>query len=716
MSYQLYLDVRGSAHNVSWILLSWAIVSLLAACGGAQPPNESPLDDAPLNKAPAFTSDINFFVPEQTIAVGFLSADDVEGDVISYSIKGGVDAGQFFIDSHTGELRFKQVPDFEVPADSNANNTYMVVVAASNAAGATLQTFSVSVTDEGLSVDVPAGHIKTLRFSWPAIVGATHYKLYVNPDGVSDYTQVGENVTTTQSEVTLPVHLTDWVNSLYMLEGYRGDELLYRSDPEAIIALMHDSIGYIKASNAERWDLFGISVALSADGNTLAVGAHREESAATGIDGDQDNNWADDSGAVYVFSRVGGAWAQEAYVKASNTDAGDEFGNSVALSADGNTLAVGAWHEDSAATGIDGGQDNNWADDESGAVYVFSRVGGVWTQQAYVKASNAGTGDRFGERVALSTDGNTLAVGAWHEDSGATGIDGGQDSNWADDSGAVYVFSRVGGVWTQQAYVKASNAETGDGFGESVALSADGNTLVVGASRESSAATGIDGDHDDNWASAAGAVYVFSRVGGAWTQQAYVKASNAEAFDWFGESVALSADGNTIAVGTWREDSAATGIDGGQSENSANHSGAVYVFSRVGGIWTQQAYVKASNTEVIDWFGKSVALNADGNTLAVGASGERSAARGVDGDQDENFITKAGAVYVFRRVGGIWTQQAYVKSPNTEAEDVFGESVALSADGNTLAVGALLEDSAARGVDGDQADNSAKGAGAVYLY
>jgi hypothetical protein len=141
-------------------------------------------------------------------------------------------------------------------------------------------------------------------------------------------------------------------------------------------------------------------------------------------------------------------------------------------------------------------------------VYVFSRSGSTWSQQAYVKASNTGADDSFGYSVALSADGNTLAVGATGEDSNAIGIGGDQTNNSAGQSGAVYVFSRSGSTWSQQAYVKASNTGADDGFGYSVALSADGNTLAVGATGEESNATGIGGDQTNNSASA-GAVYLY---------------------------------------------------------------------------------------------------------------------------------------------------------------------------------------------------------------
>jgi len=270
---------------------------------------------------------------------------------------------------------------------------------------------------------------------------------------------------------------------------------------------------YIKASNTDANDTFGYSVTLSDDGNTLAVGARQESSAATGVNGDQADNSAQSAGAVYAFTRdTGGVWTQQAYVKASNTDARDFFGLGITLSGDGNTLAVGADSEKSAATGANGDQADNNAQ-SAGAVYAFTRdTGGVWTQQAYVKASNTDADDFFGFGVTLSDDGNTLAVGAHGEDRAATGVSGGQADNNARGAGAVYVFTRdTGGVWTQQAYVKASNTDAADFFGISVTLSGDGNTLAVGAHGERSAATGVNGDQADNNRFDAGAVYVFRR-------------------------------------------------------------------------------------------------------------------------------------------------------------------------------------------------------------
>ena len=348
---------------------------------------------------------------------------------------------------------------------------------------------------------------KAIRFNWPAATSATYYKLYEAATSGSGYTLI-KTTTATSFDHVIPLYAR--LDAKYILKSCSESACSPASIEvftSAKIAEMISSIGYAKASNTGENDWFGRNISLSGDGNTLAVGALKEDSNATGIGGDDDNNLATDSGAVYVFSRSGTTWTQQAYVKASNTQASDGFGVSVSLSRDGNTLAVGATHEDSNAVGIGGDDDNN-SISSSGATYVFSRNGTTWTQQAYVKASNTGAYDWFGGSLSLSSDGNTLAVGANFEDSNATSI-GGDDNNLATDSGAAYVFSRSGTTWTQQAYVKASNTGENDYFGTNVSLNSDGNTLAVGATGEDSNSKVINDVGTDTGANGSGAVYLY---------------------------------------------------------------------------------------------------------------------------------------------------------------------------------------------------------------
>ena len=145
-----------------------------------------------------------------------------------------------------------------------------------------------------------------------------------------------------------------------------------------------------------------------------------------------------------------------------------------------------------------------------------------------------------------------------------------------------------------------------------------------------------------------GAAYVFVRSGTTWSQQAFIKASNTGFNDWFGSKIALSGDGNIAVIGASLEDSGAKGINGKQKDESATEAGAAYLFVRTGTTWTQEAYIKGSNTEAYDEFGSSLALDRSGRTLVVSARGEDGGGRGEGGKQTDNSVEEAGAAYVFR--------------------------------------------------------------------
>lgn len=478
----------------------------------------------------------------------------------------------------------------------------------------------------------------------------------------------------------------------------------------ATITVPPEQEAYVKASDNRRTLQLGLALALSGDGGRMVVGA------------------AANTDVCYVFSRSGSSWVEEARLTKTPEPGAIvnlRFGSAVALSGDGDTLAVGAPTEGSAATGIDGDPAHVSATADSGAVYIYRRTGGAWVQQAFVKPSNTHGFAQFGFSVALSGDGSVLAVGSNQESSAGVGVDGAQAPvSTFRGSGAIYVFRRVAGAWGQEAYLKQSSHVANERalLGHSVAISADGATIAGGAPFEGSDATGVDGSQAQVPGYAGtGAVYVFRRAGGAWSQDAYVKASNTRAGaaprGELGASVALSADGATLAVGARTETSGATGVNGDQADASAPYAGAVYVFRRAGA-WSQEAYVKASNTRYNSYF-HAVSLSPDGSTLAVGAHGEWSASRGVNGDATDASSNFAGAVYLFGRSGSTWKQNAYLKASNNKAPGAtgayqFGSSVALST--TTLAVGAAFDSSGAKGVGGDPWDVSAPSAGAVHVF
>ena len=536
--------------------------------------------------------------------------------------------------------------------------------------------------------------IKTLDFAWSSVnaSSATYYRLRSNPDGGTGFPDLSTtgivvspnstNIrqTTAQGLVSLHRYIPRVTNPQYGVDTCDATScstsFLHNTVPLTNDQL-NSMIGRLRASNAGGGDEFGQSISVSGDGNTLVVGAYLEDSVSRGINPvGVDNNNLDNSGAVYVFRRNGGVWVQQAYIKPSNPNRRAAFGYSVSLNSDGNTLAVGAYRENNQATGINSGQIGSAI--ESGAAYVFRFNANAWQQQAYIKASNNLAYSEFGTAVDLSADGNTLAVGARRENTSGDG------------AGAAYIFRfTTSNTWIQQAFLKASNPASGDTFGEDLGISADGNTLAVGAPGEDSNAMGINGAQNNNSATASGAVYLFrfSTSTNVWAQQAYIKASNAAASSGFGEAVRLNGDGNTFVVG---------------ASARSNSEGAVYVFryNTSSNTWSEQAFIRASNAGADDEFGGSVSLSLDGNTFVVGAEHEDGSTVGIRSGNN-NGTSNSGAAYVFEFSNGSWVQQAYIKASDPATNALFGDSVSISNDGATVAVGA-------NGVSSNT--------GAAYLY
>jgi hypothetical protein len=493
---------------------------------------------------------------------------------------------------------------------------------------------------------------------------------------------------------------------------------------------------YLKPPNTEAIDNFGASVATS--GETIVVGAIRESSNQITVTNGtliSSNNSSLDSGAAYVFKRTDNTWVNEAYLKAPNGDASDQFGSSVSIQ--GDTIIVGSFLESSNQITITNGTSAS-ADNSSGAagaVYVFRRNGNAWTNEAYLKAPNANAGDHFGYSVSI--DGDTIVVGARNEDSNQTTITNGtllNSNTLATTSGAAYVFRRTGNTWANEAYLKAPNAETTDLFGESVSIS--GDTIVVGAIQEDSLQTTIlngtlTQSSDQVSGINSGAAYVFRRTGTTWTNEAYLKAPNAGSNDNFGTAVSIS--GNTIVIGAKLEDSNQITITNGSSassDNTASDSGAAYVFRRTGSTWINEAYLKAPNAEGAggsgpDHFGDSVSISVD--TIVIGSPNEDSILTTITNGtlvqvSDTATNLSVGAVYVFKRAASLWVNEAYLKSPNGEGGvmaggDKFGDSVFIS--GDTIVVGANQEDSNQATITNGLAplgNNSASNSGAVYVF
>jgi hypothetical protein len=246
---------------------------------------------------------------------------------------------------------------------------------------------STPVTPPGAATLNVAFTLKQLQFTWATVSTANTYRLQQSLDGTT-FTQVGGDLASTATNTALDIGVAgvNWAALRFALDACNSVGCT-RSNVVTINSGMLSAIGYLKASNTRTNGNFGGNVALSRDGNTLAVGAPGEASNATGINGNQGDVSAPQAGAVYVFTRSGSTWSQQAYLKASNTEAGDQFGAALSLSSDGNTLAVAAPFEDSNATSINGNQANNSAP-QSGAVNLLTRSANIWIKLIYVNQSN----------------------------------------------------------------------------------------------------------------------------------------------------------------------------------------------------------------------------------------------------------------------------------------------------------------------------------------
>jgi len=407
----------------------------------------------------------------------------------------------------------------------------------------------------------------------------------------------------------LPAHMVLADNTLQIHVDASGASWPIVVDP----LVVNEQKVHAQASDAANSDFFGAAVALSSD--TALIGMYKDDD---GFDG---------SGSALVFVRTGTAWSLQQKLTASDAFTNDRFGFAVSLS--GDIALIGADSNDDAGT-------------DSGSAYIFTRSGGIWTEQQKLTASDAAGGDNFGISVVL--DGDTALIGARTDD------------DTFNDSGSAYVFERnIAAVacvetasvdpWCQQQKLNASDPNAGDYFGIAVALS--GDTALVGALF-----------HNDTF-NDSGSAYVYTRIGSTWTQQQKLNASDPGLSDYFGVSVALS--GDSALVGAYRDDS---------------EMGSAYVFTRSGVAWTQQQKLIGAGTGSGDRFGWWVALDGDG--ALIGAS------------RYTDNILRNGSAFLFTRSGGTWTQTQQFTATDATAQDEYGSGVAL--DGDTILVGSPFDD------------------------
>jgi len=341
-------------------------------------------------------------------------------------------------------------------------------------------------------------------------------------------------------------------------------------------------------------------------------------------------------------------WSEEHILVASDPASSDRFGQSVDISADGGTLVVGT----AAAE----------------AAYVFVKVSEVWSEQQILVSLDAAAGDLFGFSVSISDDGDTVVSGATLEDGDGSA------------RGAAYVFTRSGTTWTQEQKLTASDTSDGDGVGGAAALSGDSSRLLVGAITAGSSVEGLVYVFSlDLFDQGTAEYYTKGELG--WGHVETINSDTSTDSDKFGQTVKLSDDGYTMAVAAPY-----------RSKNNLANAGYVNVYELYP-TWILRSEISLDTPAANDYFGYSIDLSKEGKVLAVGQYGKSVSSN-----------AGAGSCSIYDKTQGEWTLTQTIDTPNPEASGNFGFSVAVSADGLVLAIGAPNED--ALGTDD----------GRVYIY
>jgi len=415
-------------------------------------------------------------------------------------------------------------------------------------------------------------------------------------------------------------------------------------------------------------------------------------------------------------------WKQTAYFKHFSPNHPDHFYYGRMSKG---IIAVGAHGDYNVNPGIHPGSGSlpvNNAHPWRGSVTIFEQEdNGTWGRAAYIQAPAGAPHDHFGYGMAIS--GELVGVAAYADDNGAHRVMKGAEfrkEGSIGDAGGIYLYRRIDGQWNFESFIQPSNVGASDLFGHRLAL--DGDTLAGCGSHEDSGQRGVfPHPSPDNGRIDSGAIYIYNRdQAGDWKEGAYIKAANADAYDYLCNwGIRLEKD--TLVATSYHEDSNQNFVTNGPEaspNNSYPDAGAAYVYHRGDdGKWTQQAYLKPSNPNAGDRFGLCSALS--GDTLAIGAPSEDSGQAGIthgDRASADNSLTDSGAVYIYERQEGKWRQTAYIKAPNPGVSDVFGHFCHM--EGNLLVIGAQLEDSSYRGVimGGTNFNNNRPDSGAAYVY
>lgn len=520
----------------------------------------------------------------------------------------------------------------------------------------------------------------TLNWSWPNLALAQRAFILEDADGDGPLpAEPLADVPAADGSATVEIFLPVALAASYQVALCTNGQCAY-STPVRLQGSLEQAMGRFKADTPQQFVEFGISVAVSQNGEVLAVG--------------------DTTGSVHLYERSGlGQWISRGPLATPTPAPGSLFDRAMALSADGSVLAFGS-----------AGLDN------AGAAYIYRRQGSQWLFERHLLGSEIGADDQFGISLALSGDGHTLAVGANSDD-------GPGDSGM--DDGAVYVFTESGGNWAETQLLRDGNSIQEEWFGSSLALNSDGSVLAVGSAYNQASGLGVHAAPIDNAdAPGSGSVYIYARQPlTGWSLDAFIKPPLYIGTGAFGSAVALDAAGNTLAVSARESDLDPNGV---VDFPNYSYSGSVHVFARSGGPWAPHgAPLRSPVPRKDDEFGRALALSANGQTMVVGTQYNDYSGLGVSTTESPIQASDAGAAYVFQRIASGWgtptVLQPSDQSTTNDRNIRLGSSVAISGNGRTVAVGARSHAGPGVGVSADPAiaysNNPAFNfSGAVFLY
>ncbi|MGB0869253.1 MAG: beta strand repeat-containing protein [Flavobacteriales bacterium] len=431
---------------------------------------------------------------------------------------------------------------------------------------------------------------------------------------------------------------------------------------------------YIKANSIVNGRQFGQHLQVSADNSFMVVGTESEVAGSS-------------LGALYTYTRNNSTdtWQFSNKINPPSGSTGHfGFGHNFTLTGNGQRLIA------STPSGT--------SSSYSGEVFVYNRSGNSFVLNQTITHPNSSlssTDVGFGRNVKVSESGNVLVIAASHENVGGV-----------TDAGRIYIYEYSGGTYTLKDSFNKTHSSNSENFGAStnfktlIDISNDDNTIAIGHSNDNS---GSQTDQSNTSSSGSGAVFVYKKSGGNWSETQYVKASNIDSDDRFGCAVGLNNDGTILLVGAFYERG-----DGPIPNNNGSDNGAVYEYQLVGNSYVFQNYIKAPNTDSFDEFGRQLILNNAGDIMCVTAPEEA----GDGTDLADNSLSSSGASYIYKKSGGTWTMTKYIKPEVVDAVDL-GRVEAMSEDGTKIYIGSRNEGS---NDASNPNNNSAPGSGAVHYF